>query len=172
MRAGGPVFEEELTTLSKFSISRDRLHVTILSDSIETLLEDVEANLEQLGPSAKPQLSGCSTPPTNVNLHWRSLEISVTKSGICSQELLLNKDQVTYLIGKNGTRIETIRQVSRATIKVLPISKRLTTKELNHPDIVVQSISITGDWYQIALAFAYIEANLQLYKLGPRRLLL
>ena len=84
----------------------------------------------------------------------------------------MNKYQVTYFIGKNGARFEMIRQESMATIKILPISKRLTAKELNHPDIVIQSISITGDWYQVALAFAYIEANLQLYKLGPKRMLL
>ncbi|CAR27167.1 ZYRO0C10472p [Zygosaccharomyces rouxii] len=172
IRTGKPVFEEELTILSTFSISRDRLYVTILSDSIETLLADVGTNLKQFEQTSEPQLPRCLTPPVSVNLPWRQSELSVIKSRIFNEELSLNKDQVTYLIGKNGARIEMIRQESMATIKILPISKRLTAKELNHPDIVIQSISITGDWYQVALAFAYIEANLQLYKLGPKRMLL
>lgn len=172
INTGEQVFEEEFTEGPKLYISRDRLHVTIFSDSVETLLKDIEANLERLQTKAVPQLLGCSTPPENVNLHLMHPEIPINEDRIITQELLLNKDQVTYLIGKNGMRIERIRQASKATIKILPINKRLNTRELNHPDIVTQSIFITGEWYQSALAFAYIEADLQLYKLGPRRLLL
>lgn len=165
VRAAEPVFEEELLVSSELSISKNRLHVTIFSDSIETLINNVEANLERLQTYVEPQQSNWPTPPVSVNLYYKHLSVSIPKDHICNQELLLNKDQVTYLIGKNGTRIEMIRQISRATIKILPIGKKLTAKESNHPNIVFQSISITGDWYQIALAFAYIEASLQLYKL-------
>ncbi|GCE99613.1 RNA-binding motif protein required for MRE2-dependent mRNA splicing [Zygosaccharomyces mellis] len=165
VKAAEPVFKEELLVSSELSISKNRLHVTIFSDSIETLINNVEANLEMLQTYVEPQHSNWPTPPVSVNLYYKHSSVSIPKDYICGQELLLNKGQVTYLIGKNGTRIEMIRQVSRATIKVLPIGKKLTAKESNHPNIVIQSISITGDWYQIALAFAHIEANLQLYKL-------
>lgn len=171
IRSNKPVFEEDLCIMSKFSISRDQSRITIFSDSNEKLFIDIRENIQWFEETTATQSSIQFTPPTSVNINWNHLETSVVRH-ISNQELLLNKDQVTYLIGKNGIRIENIRQCSGATIKVLPISKKLNTKELNHPTMVLQSICITGNLYQVALAIAYIEMDLQLYKSGPRRMLL
>ncbi|QLL32536.1 hypothetical protein HG536_0D00580 [Torulaspora globosa] len=84
-----------------------------------------------------------------------------------TQELHLTKAAVTYLIGPVGERIEATRLQSQATIKVLPICKRLSASEQSHPRSLQQTLAITGDRLQIATAMALLEAQLSLHRLAP-----
>lgn len=166
-----PILHEDLTLESQFSISRDRLQVTVFARSTVTLLKDIERNMDYFQQREQPSQVK-NWVPESVYVHWEEKAAPINPCRISSYEILLNKNQVTYLIGKNGARIEALREISNATIKILPISKRLTERELNHPSCVNQSISVTGDRFEIAMAFAYIESHLELHRLGPRRMLL
>nr|CAI6415249.1 CMF_HP1_G0006900.mRNA.1.CDS.1 [Saccharomyces cerevisiae] len=79
---------------------------------------------------------------------------------IVTLEIKLNKTQITFLIGAKGTRIESLREKSGASIKIIPISDKMTAHERNHPESVQQTILISGDLYSIALAVTSIESAL------------
>lgn len=79
---------------------------------------------------------------------------------IVTLEIKLTKTQITFLIGAKGTRIESLRERSGASIKIIPISEKMTMHERNHPDIVQQTMLISGDLYSIALAVTNIESAL------------
>ncbi|EDO16216.1 hypothetical protein Kpol_1014p36 [Vanderwaltozyma polyspora DSM 70294] len=85
--------------------------------------------------------------------------------------MVLTKSQVAFLIGHKGSRIEEIRESTQTTIKILPISKKLTKDEISHPSRVKQTISITGDQYSVELAIATIDSHLRLHLLSPNILL-
>ncbi|QLQ79411.1 hypothetical protein HG537_0C00580 [Torulaspora globosa] len=84
-----------------------------------------------------------------------------------TQELHLTKAAVTYLIGTAGERIETTRLCSQATIKVFPISKRLSASEQNHPRSQQQTLALTGTRHQLATAMALLETQLNLHYQAP-----
>lgn len=166
-----PILKEELLMDSQFHISCDRTQVTIFAESTNILLKDIERNLRSFQHDKIPQSIG-QLIPQGVYIPLKGMAAPRVGQKIVNYELQLNKNQVTYLIGSNGARIEMLRKTSQATIKILPIAKRLTERELNHPERVTQSIIVTGDLYEVALAFACIESYLQLHQLGPRKILL
>ncbi|SJM85668.1 uncharacterized protein ZBIST_2379 [Zygosaccharomyces bailii] len=166
-----PIFKEELLMDSQFHISSDRMQVTIFAESTTILLKDIERNLH-LFQHDKIPLSVVHPIPQAVHIPLQGTAVPQVGQRIVNYEVQLNKNQVTYLIGRNGVRIEMLRKTSQATIKILPIAKRLTEQELNHPESVNQSIIVTGELYEVALAFACIESYLRLHQLGPRKILL
>ncbi|CCH58876.1 hypothetical protein TBLA_0B00310 [Henningerozyma blattae CBS 6284] len=91
--------------------------------------------------------------------HKSSREPDIDMSNrIESQDIVLVKTEVTFLIGENGERMEDIRKSSGATIKVHPLPERLTQYQRKHPNEVNQTISITGNLYCRAKAFTIMES--------------
>ncbi|SCW03964.1 LAFE_0H02916g1_1 [Lachancea fermentati] len=88
---------------------------------------------------------------------------------IISQEITINKLEVSFLIGHQGTRIETIRRESQATIKILPISQRLKSHQITAPTSVLQQLCITGDLQAVATALSLIEYHLSHHRLNWKR---
>lgn len=85
-------------------------------------------------------------------------------SEIITRHLELNKQEITFLIGQQGSRIEFLRKKSHAIIKILPIAHRLRSDEVANPSLVQQSISITGDLQSVTIAFTLIESELSHYR--------
>ncbi|CAB4253865.1 similar to Saccharomyces cerevisiae YNL210W MER1 Protein with RNA-binding motifs required for meiosis-specific mRNA splicing [Maudiozyma barnettii] len=79
---------------------------------------------------------------------------------ISSLELYLNKLQISYLIGKEGYWINFIRESTEAIIKILPIPKKLSLRQINSPRSVFQTIVITGTLFEITNAVILIESTL------------
>lgn len=167
----------EIEMVSAHRLSDNKQFLTVFNTSFEVLFEDLQRNISLLSTECHlPVLTRftASVLPPAVLIASSSNSSSLSQipqekesQNIASYEIPLRKSQVTYLIGKGGTRIESIRDQSKATIKILPISKKLTTYELSRPDSVLQAITITGDWLSVALAMAYIESHLNLHKIFP-----
>ncbi|SMN19782.1 similar to Saccharomyces cerevisiae YNL210W MER1 Protein with RNA-binding motifs required for meiosis-specific mRNA splicing [Maudiozyma saulgeensis] len=79
---------------------------------------------------------------------------------ISSIELCLNKLQISYLIGKEGYWVNFIREFTDATIKILPIPKKLTVQQISSPRSVFQTIIVTGTLFEITNTLTLIESTL------------
>ncbi|AMD22828.1 HHR059Cp [Eremothecium sinecaudum] len=90
-------------------------------------------------------------------------------SEVVTEELELNKLQISFLIGENGSRIEHIKQMSFAVIKVLPIKNKLHTHDIRNPESVNQTLAITGYLLCVTRALAIIKAYLDLYRMNIKR---
>lgn len=153
------VCKNELSLQSDFRLCGDFKSISIAKPQFEPLYKDLMNHLDlfehqwtQLMPPSPPRdpgLSGC-------------ILASLSAPSIETQELSLTPRQVTYLIGTAGTRIETTRDHSQATIKVLPLPHRTHSK--------TQTLAITGTTHQVAAALALLEAQLTIHKLQPNRL--
>jgi predicted PilT family ATPase len=79
----------------------------------------------------------------------------------------LNKREVTYLIGKNGWKIETIRTRSGARVKVVPLNNHSqgSTVRFNDPN-VTQYLRVTGTKSQVAKALKIIESEIEHFRLN------
>lgn len=155
------VCQNDLHVISPYHLSTDGYSVILINDSSETLLNDIKNNLHLLRyiTRALPiDLSYHISNSSNDLIVPRNDVTSVRDIVTC--ELKLNKRKITYLIGKDGHRIETIRQLSNATIKIIPIPKRLNDRELNNPNSINQSVLVSGDPHSVAIALINIEAQL------------
>ncbi|SCU94151.1 LADA_0G06876g1_1 [Lachancea dasiensis] len=84
---------------------------------------------------------------------------------VVTQTLKLNKVEVSFLIGHQGTKIQELRQESGATIKIIPIAQRLTIEQLNRPASIQQHITITGNLDTVTKAVSLIDSQLAAYRL-------
>lgn len=91
-------------------------------------------------------------------LNFDKSDDSVVK--IFSTELQLSKLEISYLIGKNGYWINSLRDVTKTTIKIMPILKRLDKKELNSPTNIFQTVIVTGTLTELVQAIVFIESTL------------
>lgn len=167
----------EIEMVSAHRLSDNKQFLTVFNTSFDVLFKDLQRNISLLStechlPVSTRFTASVLTPVVLIASSSNSSSFSQIpqekeSQNITSYEIPLRKSQVTYLIGKGGTRIESIRDQSKATIKILPISKKLTTYELSRPDSVLQAITITGDWLSVALAMAHIESHLNLHKIFP-----
>ncbi len=78
----------------------------------------------------------------------------------------LTRPEVTFLIGKNGRKIEDIRRRSRAVVKVVPLNS-----EMNHDmnlrcKNVIQFIRVQGTKKQIRDALRIIEFDIYQFRNG------
>lgn len=168
---------DEIEMVSEHRLSGNKQFLTVFNTSFDDLFKDLQKNVSVL--SDKHPLPVFSRFPTNVPCPIMSTAGASNSSSfsqipqkeepqnIATYEIPLTKSQVTYLIGKGGSRIESIRDQSKATIKILPISKKLTIYELSRPDSVLQAITVTGDWFSVAVAMTCIESHLNLHKISP-----
>ncbi|AAS50598.1 ABL173Cp [Eremothecium gossypii ATCC 10895] len=126
----------------------------------EALLADLRIIVSSgVYPASGPMLiHSCPPLPTPVAPLHAALALPTI-----TQELELNKPQVSFLIGENGSRIEYIKVASSAIVKVLPIKNKLQNSELKNPSCVRQSLAITGDLCAVARALTSIQAFLDLY---------
>ncbi|CEP64616.1 Mer1p LALA0_S12e03004g [Lachancea lanzarotensis] len=88
--------------------------------------------------------------------------LGARKREMVTHDIKLNKAEITFLIGHLGTTIQRIREESGATIKIIPISSRLTQAQQNRPKSVEQHLSITGEIDAVTRAVCLIEAQLTL----------
>ncbi|SCV05301.1 LANO_0H04478g1_1 [Lachancea nothofagi CBS 11611] len=91
------------------------------------------------------------------------------KSNVITHTLTLNKPEVTFLIGRQGSKIQELRQQSGATVKVLPIALRLTVGQLNNPTSIGQQLSITGSIEAVTKAVCLIDSQLSAYRMQSVR---
>lgn len=89
-------------------------------------------------------------------------------SEITTHTVRLNKPEITFLIGRQGARIEQLRLQSRAVIKILPIPARLSANQLANPACIEQCLSITGDIESVARAVCLVGALLETFRQAPR----
>lgn len=153
------VCKDELSFQSEFRLCGDFKSISIAKPQFEPLYRDLMNHLDlfehqgtQLMPPSPlrdPGLSAC-------------ILASHSAPSIETQEVSMTPREVTYLIGTAGTRIETTRDHSQATIKVLPLPHRTRSK--------TQTLAITGTTHQVAAALALLEAQLTIHKLQPNRL--
>lgn len=87
---------------------------------------------------------------------------------IVSEELELNKLQISFIIGENGCRIEQIKHTSCAVIKVLPIQTKLQAQDIRNPESVHQNLAITGQLAHVTKAIIIIQAYLDLYEINKK----
>ncbi|KOG96962.1 Mer1p [Saccharomyces eubayanus] len=140
------ILQEEFSQLFK----KIKVKASILCFSIE---EMSMTNQEALPQSSRLfELLKCNNTMQREELQRRDF--------ILTKEVKLSKTQVTFLIGSRGTRIETLRKESGATIKIIPISEKMTMQERFHPETVQQTILVSGDLYSVALAITNIESAL------------
>lgn len=140
------ILQEDFSQLFK----KIKVKASILCFSIE---EMSMTNQEALPQSSRlAELLKCTNTMQGEELQRRDF--------IFTKEIKLSKTQVTFLIGSRGTRIEALREESGATIKIIPISEKMTMQERCHPDTVQQTILISGDLYSVALAITSIESAL------------
>lgn len=155
------VCEDELCLISKFWLCSDSSSIYIKKPDFQALYTDLNAQQclfhhswpQPLTPGPRnplshPGLRGCTT-------------LSPSAPNVTTLELHLTKTQVTYLIGVSGTRIETTRELSQATVKVIPVPDRAKS--------TTQTIAITGTPLQMARALALLEAQLALYRFSKGR---
>ena len=162
---------DQLILSSKYSILNLRT-LTITQGDINLLFQDLQVNeklltfnekkeykieLKRSLPYKKQTLQEIKDNPGD-ELPMRELILTV--------ELTVSKAEVSFLLGHHGERIEQIRSLSCATIKILPIEKRLTLRDLNHPSQIIQQLSITGNKYSVAVALSRIEAELGMFNLS------
>ncbi|AGO10283.1 AaceriABL173Cp [[Ashbya] aceris (nom. inval.)] len=139
--------------------------VMLSTHNAEALLADLRAVVSSgVYPSTGP-MQALACPP----LPSPAVPLCAASAlPIITHELELNKPQVSFLIGENGSRIEYIKVASSAVVKVLPIKNKLQNCELKNPASVRQSLAITGDLYAVARALASIQAFLDLYQVNAK----
>ena len=144
------------------------LFQTIFDDCVQLVAHNFykclpDTTAPAIPPSRLPRISGNFLPVVGSSL------TPTTAPGITTYTIRLNKPEVSFLIGRQGTRIERLRQESRATIKILPIATRLSAEQLANPNSVEQQLSITGDMDSAARAICLIDTQLSAYRSNPRR---
>ncbi|AET40827.1 Mer1p Ecym_6456 [Eremothecium cymbalariae DBVPG len=150
-----------ITLETNFQIWADTLRITTrpneLIKDLYTLVSSEFYSIDAL-PIDQPALD-LSTAST---LYSRITSVP----DIITEELELNKPQISFLIGENGVRIEHIKQTSYVIIKVLPIKNKLHTQDIKNPASVHQNVTITGELYCVAKALAAIHAYIDLYNMN------
>ncbi|CAI4049585.1 hypothetical protein SKDZ_14G1170 [Saccharomyces kudriavzevii ZP591] len=140
------VFQEDVSQLFK----KLEIKASMLCFTIEEICTANQGALPQ--SSRLSELLKCNSKMQETGLQRQDFIITI--------EIKLTKIQITFLIGSKGTRIENLREESGATIKIVPISEKMTIHERNHPGTVHQTILISGDLYSVALATTSIESAL------------
>lgn len=147
-------------------ISMDGQWATVLLESGESLLQDVYSHKELMLHEKSESLPQENCPIDMSPVQHRSINarsLSPSMPSMVTYDLPLTKSDVSFLIGKHGERIKSIREASGTIIKIIPISEKLTQSELNHPDSIAQTITVTGSLYTTTIAIATIEAHLKLH---------
>lgn len=160
---------EDLNISTSFRLSVDSASIIFPQITSSELCRELRCNskLLELERHQLQPLQTLRIPPSMPSVFPRQSPLQGPAT--LTEELQLTKSQVTYLIGAAGTRIEATRLDSQATIKVLPIPRRLTASEQNHPHTQTQSLAITGNHYQVATALVLLECQLNLHRLAPRQ---
>lgn len=78
----------------------------------------------------------------------------------------LTRPEVTFLIGKNGRKIEEIRKKSQATVKVVPLNTEMNLELKLRSRNVIQFIRISGTKKQIRDALHIIESDIYQFRNG------
>lgn len=112
----------------------------------------------------KPVLIFCPSEPSEKDVISSFHE---NATSIITRSIRLNKLEISFLIGKNGSRIESIRNSSAATIKIIPIANKLSSYELRNPKHIHQELSISGTSEELAKTIALIESYLVLFNTNP-----
>lgn len=134
----------ELTSLSNFNMDNS------LIDELFKLARPLLSIIEEYG---KPVAFNTYIEPPN------DVTIDLDESSCTLVEL--NKREVTYLIGRNGWKIEAIRVKSGANIKVVPIDPHQPKVALSK-----QFIRITGNKQQIQSAMQSIQNEIKYFRVN------
>ncbi|SCU96375.1 LAME_0F16028g1_1 [Lachancea meyersii CBS 8951] len=146
-------------------VSLNSRSVTIKSLSFELVIEDMRRLAESPFYQCPPRRWRAVAPREMLDIYRAApVVLGMRKKEVITHNVTLNKPEVTFLIGHQGTTIQQIRQESGATIKVIPIAARLTVEQLNSPKCVEQHLSITGDIISVTKAVCLIDARLALYR--------
>lgn len=78
----------------------------------------------------------------------------------------LTRPEVTFLIGKNGRKIEDIRKRSKANVKVVPIDSEMNRNLNLRSKNVIQFLRISGTKKQIQDALLIIESDVYQFRNG------
>lgn len=163
---------QELYMVSDYVLSLDRRLLSVRFNSSKDSLQEIRANEDLLLHDTHPfppQLDVSIPAACQSNPSVTVPVLATSNPHPVTYELTLTKSEVTYLIGKAGARIQSTRESTDTTIKILPIANKLSSQALNRPESVVQAIMITGDLYTVALAMATIETQLSLHRTSPRK---
>lgn len=173
-------FSKSFSSLSytlgmNFILSEKDNTITFINENTIDLFYILLANMENLLDMTQESLSEKIIPfsfndtfndtkDTYIITTNTTGESKPNKQKMISNEIFLNKLQVTFLIGKDGNCINLIRDISETTIKILPISRKLNPKELTKPSTIFQAITIIGEIYNVAKAISLIESTIRLFK--------
>ncbi|CCF56213.1 hypothetical protein KAFR_0A07790 [Kazachstania africana CBS 2517] len=168
LKASNRVCIEELLLTSEIDISDDSYTVTLHGATIPAILCDIKKNILKFRsdiPEPVTQFYLNSDQGFFLNYLENLYEVTphpkTSLNCIETHDIDLTKQKISFLIGKNGTRIEQIRDSSGAIIKIIPLPRKLKLKEQNCPDSVLQTISLTGEPCNIAMALSLIASQLQ-----------
>ncbi|SCU98358.1 LAMI_0F14290g1_1 [Lachancea mirantina] len=147
-------------------------YVELKNSSNDQLVRDIAkilANPMYTVPQQRKLFTGFPRPPRPLSPHYKNevqqqQEQRYAPLYHTSHTLTLNKLEVTFLIGHQGSRIEFIREQSGACVKILPIPERLKTIQLASPYLILQAIVVSGTLSTVTVAMALIESQLQCYR--------
>ncbi|CCH41842.1 Meiotic recombination 1 protein [Wickerhamomyces ciferrii] len=92
-------------------------------------------------------------------------DITETEDEIKYAHIKLTRKEVTYIIGRGGTKIEYLRKTSQATIKIIPLNSLMNQDTLIGKTLL-QYIRISGTAHQIKTAKRLIEDEIYQFRLG------
>ncbi|KAG0669758.1 RNA-binding motif protein required for MRE2-dependent mRNA splicing [Maudiozyma exigua] len=153
----------------EFLMSDDKKSVTFFTKRSDVLYTTIVKLSDNFCLKEGPLEQNISLSHFNNDIDYRkkqSIEISSSDKPddsvlkIFSTELQLNKLEISYLIGKDGYWINCLRDVTKTTIKIIPILKRLNKKELNSPTNIFQTVIVTGTLTELVQAIVFIESTL------------
>jgi hypothetical protein len=127
-----------------------------------SLQEPEEITAEQL-PDLKSQSNQSSRPVT------AALDAEETKEN--REERLpkyvkLTRKEITYIIGKKGSKIELIRETSGATVKVVPLNTKVNgTDSVHRPGELTQFLRVSGTQKQVQRALRLIEQEIYQFRI-------
>lgn len=78
----------------------------------------------------------------------------------------LTRPEVTFLIGKNGHKIDHIRKQSKATVKVIPIDSEANRNLKTTSKNLMQFIRVSGTKKQVKDALSIIESDIYQFRHG------
>lgn len=134
-----------------------KLAVSMLQKYRELVVFGSRAEWELLADTAAIDRGTCSRS------HYRDpapLTAAVYEATV-QVTLQLTKDQVSKIIGYQGTKIAATRKAaSHAVIKILPLARKLSGKQARQSTQVVQQVMVSGPESSAYFALSIIESQL------------